>query len=282
MGDSSHIFRFFISLIFSALLIYGDLSLSLFADLRGGMSLVLTPFRAAAELPAKSYTAARDYIRNREALLREKAELEATIRENDVRLNSLDFFVRQNIRLREMLNLRARAAGAGSDYAAAGLLRDFSHPLSERVLLDKGLGDEIFPCMAVVDGGGVLGQVVRADLQTSVVNLITDRGQWLTARARRNNLLVLLRGDGGGLLIEYVPNSADLQVGDELVAAGGVYPSGYPVAVVSRAERGEVYMDAAAAPLSTFSDNDVVLVYLGGGQEEDAAAAQCGERGAAR
>ena len=264
MSGFSHYVRFFAALFFSALLIYGDLHLQLFADLRGQMSLVLSPFRVAAEFPKKAYNAVYGHVRAREGLLEEKRGLEATIQENAVRLQSFDFFARQNDELRAKLNLKKRLAVGGDVWAAAGLERNFSQPQAARLFLDKGATDGILPGMTVVDENGVMGQVIRVDANTGVANLITGADQWLAARVERNNLLLILRGDGeGGLRVEYLPNSADVAEGDSLVAASDAYPPGYPVGVVEAVNNETPYKSAQVRPYSSFWDNNIALVYKG-------------------
>lgn len=260
MGGSLHFIRFAIAVLLCAGLIYGDLYLSAFDNLRSGMSRILVPFRFAAALPGRAYTAGYDYLRSREGLLLEKAALEQQILEGTVKLKSLDFYVQQNNELRQLLNLRQRLPGR---WLAAEFSRHATQTTARRITLSRGIADGVLPGMAVVDETGIIGQVIRADVNTCVVGLISDPGQWIAARAARNNLLVILRGEGDGrLAIEYVPNDADLMEGDELVAAGGLYPSGYPLAVVDNLSPGAVYKEGYAALLSDFTDSAYVLLYF--------------------
>lgn len=260
----SHYVRFGVALLFSAALIYGDLYLAAFDGVRGGLSWVLVPFRAAATLPADGYVGMRDYMRGREALLAEKEDLEERLRESEVRLKDRYHYLRENAELRRLLDLQERLEGG---WLAAEVVRGGPRG----VFLNKGIADGVVPGMAVVDDAGVLGQVIRADVNTCVVGLLTDAGQWMATRSGRSNVLVILRGDGEGrMAIEYVANDADLREGDRLYADGGLFPPGYPVAVVESLQPGVVYMEGAAKPLTDFSKGGFALLYTSGAAEEEA------------
>ena len=261
MSKFSRYVRFFLALLFSAALIYGDLTQPAFSQLRERISLVLVPLRAASELPAKTVFIIRNYFTSRQTLINEKAALLEKIQQENVRLKSMDFYIKQNEELRNLLNLRARLDG---EWRTAELSRNFSQPLSKHIHLNKGVVNDILPGMTAVDDAGIIGQIIRVDADASIVNLITSSNQWMTARVQRNHVLLILRGDGDdGLIIEYAPNSTDVRIGDILLADGGVYPPGYPVATINAVTPDVVYMNATAVPLSRFWDNTAVLIYAG-------------------
>ncbi len=260
MGGISHYVRFFAAALFSVGLLIGDLYFSAFTELRSNMSLALVPFRAAATFPWNAYNTTADYLQSREKLLAEKGQLEQQIIENTINLKSFDFYLQQNEQLRENLNLAKRQSGK---WLVAEFGRHVSYASTPRVSLNKGVEDGVLLGMAVVDKDGVIGQVVRADINTCIVSLLSEQGQWISTRNRRNNLLVILRGNGAGRLnIEYVTNDADLKVGDELLASGGVYPPGYPVAVVEEISTGPVYQQGLARAVSNFSNSSLALLYF--------------------
>ena len=261
MSETSHYLRFVAAALFSAALISGDLYFSVFNDLRGAMSRILVPFRAAAALPARLYQATGDYLSARETLLAENATLMEQLMQETIRLKSMDFYLRQNEELRQLLQLKRSLPGS---WEAAEVLRDVSQASARRIFLDKGIAAGVVPGTAVADEQGIIGQVIRADVNTSVVGLITDPGQHISTRVRRNNLLVILRGDGSRrLAVEFVSSDADVREGDELfAAAGGLFPSGYPVAVIESLYSGITYKEGWARPLSDFSDNTFALLYF--------------------
>jgi rod shape-determining protein MreC len=119
-------------------------------------------------------------------------------------------------------------------------------PFSRKLVLDKGLTDDIQAGAAVLDEAGVIGQVTRAYPFLSEVTLITDKNQAVPIQNLRSGLRAIVFGNGreGTLDLRFMPVNADIQVGDTLVSSGidGVYPAGLPVARVANIER-----DAALA-----------------------------------
>lgn len=270
-----HQIRFLIACLLSSLLIYGDLYHQVFVDARSAMSLVLVPFRAAAGFPQAAYQNTSDYMSKRETLLQEKAALEAEILKNSARLKTLDFFVEQNNEFRRIINIAQSKQGR---WIPAEVESNVSQPLVERIYLNKGVGDGVGVGMGVVDTDGIIGQVVRVDTNTSVVNLLTDAQQWTAAYNERTQLLVLMRGDGSGrLVVEYASKDSDIQEGDRLLAAAGsIFPAGYPVAKVGSVNPGALYLQVVAIPVSQIWDNTILMVYSSD-DEEAVADGQSGE-----
>lgn len=118
-------------------------------------------------------------------------------------------------------------------------------PFSRKIIVDRGSLAGVKPGQVVTDAVGVIGQVTRVYTVVSEVTLITDKDQAVPVQNVRNGLRAVVFGNGesGTLDVPFMPVSADLQNGDELVTSGidGVYPPGLPVAVVSKIERNTAY-----------------------------------------
>jgi rod shape-determining protein MreC len=111
----------------------------------------------------------------------------------------------------------------------------------ERVLVDKGARDGVFVGQAVLDAGGVFGQVSRVGELTAEVILISDAAHAIPVQVNRNGLRTIAVGTGdvGRLKLPYLPTSAGVVAGDLLVTSGlgGVFPAGYPVGTVAEVKR---------------------------------------------
>jgi rod shape-determining protein MreC len=94
---------------------------------------------------------------------------------------------------------------------------------------------------AVLDAGGVFGQVARVEELTSEVILISDPAHAIPVQINRNGLRTIAvgTGDTSRLKLPYLPTSADVVVGDLLVTSGlgGGFPAGYPVGTVAAVKR---------------------------------------------
>ena len=259
---SGGVIRFLAAAVFSSGLIAADLRLGAFDSLRGQMSLALTPFRYAAELPQQLWSATGDYLSARSDLLAEKSELEERLSEQSARVQSLDFFVAQNDQLRALLNLKERIPGR---WISADVRRETSQLRQSRIYLQLGVRDGVLPGMTVVDDAGIVGQVVRADAGRSAVNLLSNPRQWIATRVRRTGQLAIVRGAGDGEMEIYsMPGGADLRPGDQLIADGGAFPPGYPVGEVKTVSRGVRYLSASVSPSSDFYEHRTLLIYAEG------------------
>jgi rod shape-determining protein MreC len=111
----------------------------------------------------------------------------------------------------------------------------------ERVLVDKGARDGVFVGQAVLDAGGVFGQVARVEELTSEVILVSDAAHAIPVQVNRNGLRTIAVGTGdmSRLKLPYLSTSADVIAGDLLVTSGlgGGFPAGYPVGTVAEVKR---------------------------------------------
>lgn len=127
----------------------------------------------------------------------------------------------------------------------AEILYSGRDPFSRKIIVDRGSLAGVKPGQVVTDASGVIGQVTRVYPVVSEVTLITDKDQAVPVQNVRNGLRAVVFGNGetGTLDVPFMPVSADLQNGDELVTSGidGIYPPGLPVAVVSKIERNAAY-----------------------------------------
>lgn len=111
----------------------------------------------------------------------------------------------------------------------------------EQVIIDKGKKNAgIMEGSAVITSQGVVGLVVKANDDTSIVRLVCDPQQKLGVVIQRINMPGVLRGNyKNPPLVEFVPVGTPVDIGDKIVCAGdgGVFPQGHPVGTVSMVRR---------------------------------------------
>jgi rod shape-determining protein MreC len=123
------------------------------------------------------------------------------------------------------------------------LLYEAADPYSRKVIIDRGVTQNVALGSPVIDEAGVLGQVTRVYLQSSEVTLLTDRDAAIPVLNRRNGARSAAFGGAvaGAPLLEmrFMAGNADVQVGDVLMTSGvdGVYPPGLLVARVTAVDR---------------------------------------------
>ncbi|KAF1017956.1 MAG: rod shape-determining protein MreC [Burkholderia sp.] len=225
---------FFVALAI-ALLIW-DARFSTLGIVRGILGTVLFPLHRAALVPRELFMGTADLanasLRRANQQLRER-NLALSLQANQARQLMSD-----NAHLRAVLGLRERIAAQSTPVE---IQYDTSDPFSQKVVISHGSQDDIQNGAPVVTEDGVVGQVTGVFPLQSEITLITDRDLAMPVQVLRTGLRSLIYGTpkGDSLDLRFVPTSADLIVGDELVTSGldGTYPPGLPVAKVVRIDK---------------------------------------------
>jgi len=110
-------------------------------------------------------------------------------------------------------------------------------PYTQKISLNKGSRDNVYVGQPVINGDGVIGQVVHTSQFQSTVTLLTDPSSAVPVMVIRNGLRGVLFGTGvrNRLAMPYLTADADIRIGDLLISSGmgGRFPTGYPVATVT-------------------------------------------------
>jgi len=215
---------------------------------RLSLSVLAHPIEELAALPSQAVGRVTDYFASQERLLRENQELKVKVLEQSA--------AAQEARLLRAEQAHLLAMGPGkSRYAEGGLLAEVLYsarnPFTRKVVVDKGLKDNVAPGMPVIDGSGVVGQVTNVGTFTSEVTLVTEKDQSVPVMLVRNGLRAIAVGSGkdGSIDVPFMPVSADIQNGDVFVTSGidGTYPPGLLVAQVTSVEKNAAYVFAKIA-----------------------------------
>ncbi len=169
------------------------------------------------------------------ALKIENAKLKSDILVNKTRLLKFSALENENIRLRALLDSSFKL---GEQVLVAELLSVNLDPYKHTVMVDKGSRFGAFSGQPVLDANGVVGQVLRANPLNSEIVLISDPGHAIPVQINRNGLRTIAVGSGkiNRLNLPFLPNNADILVGDLIITSGlgGTFPQGYPVAVITK------------------------------------------------
>ena len=119
----------------------------------------------------------------------------------------------------------------------------------------------------IVDADGVMGQILDTNFLTSEAILISDADHALPVQINRNGLRTILLGSGSytNLNAPYIPNNADIKIGDLLVTSGlgGKFPAGYPVGTINSIVRNpsEQFSNVTAKPIALLNQaREVMLI----------------------
>jgi rod shape-determining protein MreC len=206
--------------------------------IRQFLSVVAYPVQVAVASPFEGWHWFRDSVTTRDALRADKTKLEAELRVAQFRLQRYEALEAETQRLRA---LRENTAGVTDRFLIGDVMNVDLDAFRERVLVDKGASDGIYVGQAVLDSGGVFGQVARVGQLTSEVILVSDAAHAIPVQINRNGLRTVAvgTGDTNRLKLPYLPTSADVVAGDLLVTSGlgGGFPAGYPVGTIAEVKR---------------------------------------------
>lgn len=191
------------------------------------------PLWRLAGLPAKVGQSVRDEAVTRTQLSEENRKLRNALLINRARLTRLQTAAIENARLRGLLGA---AEQGGLDVQLAPILDISLDPTRQRLVLDAGADQGVSMGQAVIDAGGLLGQVIDVHRDTSVVLLLTDPDHAVPVAVARNGIRLVAYGRGDRLELANVPMSSDVKVGDVVVTSGmgGRFPPGFPVGTIAK------------------------------------------------
>ena len=234
---------------------------------RSGLQVVVYPIRYAVNLPVDIGRWLSESLSSRQTLLEDNVSLHSENLLLQARLQKFADLEAENRRLRALLDSSFKVLDR---VLIAELYRIDLDPYKHLIVLNKGRGNKVYVDQPILDAHGVMGQIIQVGPFTSTARLITDPSHVLPVQVNRNGLRTIAVGTGSLHLIElpYLPNNADIQVGDLLVTSGlgRVYPPGYPVATVTGVTRdpGAEFARVEAVPAAHLDrSREVLLVWSG-------------------
>lgn len=178
------------------------------------------------------------------------------------KLNRMKELEGENLRLRSILGLVDRTPFF--QFAAEVIARDATS-LFKSIRINKGGRDGVDRGMAVINGEGVVGHVLRTYPGFADVSLVTDPNTAVDAINQRSRVRGIVVGwEGSKAQMKYVLRSDDIKPGDIIVTSGmgGFYPKGLPIGTVVRTDRVkyDITQFVEIAPFVNFSKLEEVLL----------------------
>ncbi|WP_406234629.1 rod shape-determining protein MreC [Isoptericola jiangsuensis] len=231
-GDAASPLRLLAYLAMAIILIVLDDQAGWLARVRAQADTLVQPVWALAGLPGKLSNQVRDNAASHGQLVAETRELRNQLLLANARLTRLQTAALDNAQLRELLNVAERS---GLDVQLAPILDIDLDPVKQRLVLDAGSRDGVHVGQAVIDAGGLMGQVISTTGGTSTVLLLTDPDHAVPVTVARNGVRLIVYGRGDTLQLRDIPLSAGVEVGDEIVTSGlgGRFPPGFPVGTIT-------------------------------------------------
>lgn len=241
------------------------------SDHRGGAIARLRPSGTGAaspvwwlsSLPGRLIGSGREAFSDRAQLRHDNAALRQQLLVAQARIQRLQALADENDRLRGLL---VGTRGYRLAVQLADVLDIDLDPERQRIVLDVGTSQGVHVGQAVIDDGGVVGQVIEVTGDRAVALLVTDPDHAIPVQAVRSGLRLIAYGTGRSdrLTVPNIPQSGDLKVGDELVTSGigGRFPAGFPVGRVTalQPDANHAFVAATVAPAARLDRNGSLLL----------------------
>jgi len=264
-GDAASPLRLLAYLALAITLIVLDDQAGWLARLRAQANVLVQPVWALAGLPGRLGTQVKDNAASHGQLVSENRELRNQLLIANARLTRLQTAALDNAQLRELLNVAERS---GLDVQLAPILDIDLDPVRQRLVLAAGTRDGVHVGQAVIDAGGLMGQVIATTGNSATVLLLTDPDHAVPVTVARNGVRLIVYGRGDTLELRDIPLSAGVEVGDEIVTSGlgGRFPAGFPVGSITalRPDDTHAFLVGALKPAAQLDrGRDVLLLRPG-------------------
>ena len=234
-----------------------------FSPIEKGASTALSPVRDVAGWFSDTFKAKS-----------EVKQLRTKVQSLQRQLDSALYAQSQNTQLQRQLSLDASDNIAAYKPVSASVI--FRDPTLwyATIQVDKGSDDGVKLGDPVIGDGALVGQVTLVDSTVSVVTLITDHTMAVAAEVLDSSgdqgLVVPAVGNPDQLVLQYLPRTAPIQQGEQVVtlgfkAPGGyqdIYPAGIPIGQVTSVNINNLYNngEVSVTPTADLRHLDAVQI----------------------
>ncbi len=230
------------------------------------INYVVTAIYSFSHVPLEALDWGSDTWASHQSLLTENQQLKQKLlflAQKQLKFKALEA---ENLRLKSLLRAAMDVRGRVKMAEIVGINPD---PFTHEVLLNRGTADGIRVGQPLLGSDGLIGQIIAVtSAHSSRALLISDANHALPVQINRNGVRAIAVGSGhlGKLYLAYLPDSADVKVGDLLVSSGlgGRFPFGYPVATVTMVKHdpGAPFATAEARPKALLDRLRHVLILV--------------------
>ncbi len=263
--------RLFLLLACSILLMVLDSREDYLQYIHSKLNIVVYPIQAAVDLPFALADWVSTSLASRRQLLAENRDLRRQQLRSDASVQKMIAIEAENARLRALMDT---AALMTDRTMVTEIMAIDLNPYRRLLTINKGSSAGAYRGQALVDAFGIVGQISDLGPLSSQVLLISDPEHAVPVEVNRNGLRTIAVGTGDAQILNlpFLPNNADIRLGDLLVTSGlgGVFPAGYPVAEVNQIEinPSQPFAHVEAAPAAELDKvRELLLIWPGGVQD---------------
>jgi rod shape-determining protein MreC len=250
-------------IVLAIFVMMADRHLAYFADIKSVFISLIAPFQRLVNWPITFIDFAMANISSKDELLAENAKLRAQQLLLQAEVQKLVALEHENAKLRGLITA---VTPTKDKFVIAQLLAVDTNSFNQQVILDKGKHKDVYIGQPVLDAYGLVGQVILAGLNTSVVLLVTDTKSAIPVQDSRNGTRAIAVGSGdkSNLELIQVSETMDIKEGDLLTTSdlGSHFPAGYPVGQVKKIQHisGERFLKIMVTPSAHINQSRQVLL----------------------
>jgi len=199
---------------------------------RSTLSIVVYPLRYLVNLPSDIINWTSDSFVSHTTLEEQNQTLKIQNQLLQAKLQKYASLKAENANLRALLKSVEKNEEQFERVLVAEILSVDLDPFRRQLVLNKGMGSDIYIGQPIVGSQGVIGKIVHVGPLSSTAMMITDPGHSLPVQINRNGVRAIAVGNpkNNQLSLIHQPNNADIKVDDLLVTSGlgCFFPPGYP------------------------------------------------------
>ena len=260
-------FRTF-QLVFFLLAAGGAIFLAVSGYLSPLANMVLNPFIQAQTWVAERYLVVQTLLNAPEDLARLQQRVSELEAENS-RLKIQNIELQQSVLEARVLSTLVDYARENSEnrYSAASVIGYDASPFLRYVIINRGSDVGLRRGMPVVSNQGLIGQISAVTARAARVQLITDANSSVNARLQLADEDGVLQGQlNGDLVLNAVPQNANIQVGELVVTSGlgGNFPPNLVIGQVTSVIKRDydLFQSANVQPAVDFRQLEIVLIIM--------------------
>ena len=228
--------------------------------------LVLSPIVGAQTWLSEQFLSIQNILstpREVTELLQRNAALEAEVASLETQVIELQQQLTEFQILSSLLDF-ARAYPE-YEYVGASVIGRDPSPFLQYVIINRGSDDGLRRGMTVVTQQGLVGRVSQVTAASANVQLITDPAMSINVRLQPSRDRAVLSGTiTGDLILEFIPQSANVNPGDLVLSSGfgGNYPPNILIGQVTsiRSLDFDLFQSGSVQPVVDFEQLEIVLV----------------------
>jgi rod shape-determining protein MreC len=234
-----------------------------YRSLYAHLNWVILPVQKLVDMPFHFYQSMHDWITTKSKLIDTNKRLQLDLLRLQAQSQELLAFKKENAQFRQLFRSKLYIGG---QVEAAKLLAIRLNSISQEAVLDKGSKQKVYVGQPILDGYGVLGQIIEVAPLTSKVLFITDARFAIPVENYRTGMKAIAMGSGHSheLTLVHVMDASDIKAGDLFVSSGLAlrFPVSYPVGVVTKVSQrmGDKFLSVTLAPSAhVMQSTDVLL-----------------------